>query len=126
MRSRGNYSKLTVVLCTVAAVMLVTAPALASKYYNFTYTYSDGDFYQGRGYINSTSADYANYVVNYTKTWQDENKAAGTYKITAVATSSDETKNGYVYVDKYYDKESNHIRPGEYGLKSRGQLGSGK
>ncbi len=83
--------------------------ALASKYFTFTYTYSEGDVYQGRGYINSTSPDYSLYIIGYTKTMMDESKNNGTYKITNVTMSSDESKNNYIYVDKYYDKESDNM-----------------
>jgi len=81
----------------------------ASKYFNFIFNYYDGDYYIGRGYINSSSPEYSNYVANYTKQVQDESKNLGVYKITSVSISTDETKNNYIYVDKYYDKESNNI-----------------
>lgn len=92
----------------MVCLVLGGGQALASKYFTFTYTYFEGDYYQGRGYINSTSPDYSLYVVGYTKTMMDESKNNGTYKITSVTISNDETKNNYIYVDKYYDKESNN------------------
>lgn len=79
----------------------------ASKFFTFTYTYSNGDFYQGRGYINSSDPAYNKYYVGYNQTYLDESKNYGTYKITSVSLSTDESKNKFIYVDKYYDKESN-------------------
>lgn len=76
--------------------------------YSFTYTFSNGDYYQG--YVLAGS-DYNNdyYKVGTTWQWQDEsqNWRWGTGKITAVAFNKNIADNGKVFVTKYHDAESN-------------------
>ncbi|MFM8332888.1 MAG: hypothetical protein ACKN9T_14485, partial [Candidatus Methylumidiphilus sp.] len=77
-------------------------PSKVVQYYNFKFTYGNGDYYQGYGYAN-----IGTYANNQTWTVVDENGQTGSYTITnAYLQAHAATDKGKVYVNQYYDSES--------------------
>ena len=72
--------------------------------YEFTFTYANGDYYQGTVYARSDHG----YYVGYTETKTDENGQTGKYTVTAAKISNNDYAElaGQVFVSTYYDAES--------------------
>jgi probable HAF family extracellular repeat protein len=79
------------------------SPATYSRY-DYTFTYAEGDYYSGSVYA---ATGYSGYGVGYTQTATDEYGQTGTYTITwETGLGSDGSLEGQVFVDSYYDHES--------------------
>jgi len=70
--------------------------------YNFKYTYGNGDYYTG--WVNA-SQTYG-YSVGYTEEITDENGQQGSYAITGTTTGKSGSKVGEVFIEVYYDSET--------------------
>ncbi|MFZ5447842.1 MAG: DNRLRE domain-containing protein [Thermodesulfobacteriota bacterium] len=86
----------------VLTIIATEAPTTYSKY-DFTFTYSNGDYYTGSVYAQT---GYNGYAVGYTQNATVEGSLTGTYEITGATTVSDGSQNGQVFVDNYYNQES--------------------
>jgi len=71
--------------------------------YDFTFTYSDGDIYTGTLY----AAPEQGYYTGYTYDATGDNGLTGTYALTGATPGQDGTRGGQVFVNSYYDHESN-------------------
>jgi len=87
-----------------------------AQYYTFTFTYGNGDYYQGHGYAEiGTYSNGGNWTVD------DENGATGTYNIDSlVLQAQPATDKGKVYVDHYYDFETNRTLTPDNALTALG------
>ncbi|MGQ9920750.1 MAG: hypothetical protein ACUVRZ_05410 [Desulfobacca sp.] len=86
--------------------------------YSFKFTYGNGDFYTG--------TVYAPPGYSYGSSIKDENGLLGRYSILRISAYVDSSRNGQVYVSRYYDNESkkmytplnNHLAAGRSYLNS--------
>lgn len=110
-------------LCTLGAKVYTEAdtdgPSITSDFflkievsrdacylYNYKYTYNNGDYYEGTVY----ASPIHEYLKGYTEILNDEHGEAGFYEITGVSGSTqDFSKAGQVFVDRYYDKETDEF-----------------
>jgi len=76
---------------------------LVAYAYEFTLTYENGDHYAGTVY----AAPEHGYDPCYLKNTMDENSQTATYDITSETPGFEVSLAGQVFVDTYYDQESN-------------------
>jgi putative transposon-encoded protein len=91
--------------CGVFLATPTPTPQLVVRNKNtFTFHYGNGDYYTGTVYADPTTY---RYYLGYTEAKTDEHGRAGYYEITGVESGKFKAKPGEVYLNGYYDVESN-------------------